>query len=386
MSQASYPFAPGFEPGPPVYFDANPLSDRHLTGIGRYEVRLVLAMATRRPVRFFTQGHLIEPPSDLGWSQDQDLAGWARALMTGERVRFDAPPDGSIGVWPLLRPIERIFDHEVSILHDLTPLILPHTHKESTRAHFQGLCSRAIGSSDLALAVSHSTAADAAWLAEIEPSKIAVAHSGPSLCVGRHAEATSVARRPEVGLIVSTLEPRKNPEFLFEWFHTSTALPDRAELWWVGPDGWLTSRQQLEQYESQDGSERKVRFLGVVSDADLCKLYRTVGWSIYPSLYEGFGFPVLDALRHGTPVLTSYNSSLREFDSPGLYFFDPCDASTVDDAWGQFQAEAPVTIPREPLERLYSWDNVANVLLNKCAGSSREDFDANGESSSSVAA
>ena len=367
MSQASFPIAPGFEPGPPVYFDANPLSDRHLTGIGRYEARLALAMAARRPVRFFMQDKLVEPPADLDWSQDQDLGAWARKLMTGDKVHFDRPPSGSIGVWPLLRPIERTFDHEVSILHDLTPLILPHTHKESTRSHFQGLCAKAITSSDMALAVSHSTAADASWLAEIDPSRIVVAHSGPSLCVGRHADSDKVERKPDVGLIVSTLEPRKNPEFLFQWFHTSEALPDNAELWWVGPDGWLTSKEKLEQFERQEGSNRRVRFLGVVSDAELCRLYRTVGWSIYPSLYEGFGFPVLDSLRHGTPVLTSFNSSLREFDSKGLYFFDPCDLSTVDDAWRQFEAEAPVEIAREPLERLYSWDNVARVLLEGCA-------------------
>ncbi len=381
MSQASFPMTPALEPGPPVYFDANPLSDRHLTGIGRYEARLALAMAAFRPVRFFKKDHLVDPPADLNWSQDQDLGAWARRLMEGERVRFDPPPSGSIGIWPLLRPIERTFDREVTILHDLTPLILPHTHKEETRSHFQGLCAKAITSSDMALAVSHSTAADAAWLAEIDPSRIAVAHSGPSLCVGRHAEAEPAARLADVGLIVSTLEPRKNPDFLFEWFYSSKALPDNAELWWVGPDGWLTSKERLEQFERQEGSDRRVKFLGVVSDAELCKLYRTVGWSIYPSLYEGFGFPVLDSLRHGTPVLTSYNSSLREFDSKGLYFFDPCDTSTVDDAWRQFKAEGPVEIPREPLERLYSWDNVARTLLERCA-----DVSSLEEEGSSVAA
>ncbi len=101
----------------------------------------------------------------------------------------------------------------------------------------------------------------------------------------------------------------------------------------------------------------------MVSDQELCKLYRSVGWLIYPSLYEGFGFPVLDALRHGTPVLASYNSSLREFDSPGLHFFDPCDASTVDDAWRSLQAEGPVEIPQAPLDRQFSWENVARIVL-----------------------
>ena len=76
----------------------------------------------------------------------------------------------------------------------------------------------------------------------------------------------------------------------------------------------------------------------MVPDAALCRLYRRAGRTIYPSLYEGFGFPVLDSLRHGTPVLTSQNSSLREFTVPGVTFFDPCDAATLDAAWVASQA------------------------------------------------
>ncbi len=366
MLASSLSFPPEDGSAPPVYFDANPLSDRHLTGIGRYAARLALAMARLRTVRFFSRNQVIEPPEGLDWTQDQDLGTWARRLMQGERKPLGTPPSGSIGVWPMLRPIERSFDHEVSILHDLTPLLLPQTHKEVTRSHFQGLCSKAVLSSDIALAVSYSTAADASWLAAIDPDRIVVAQSGPSLCVDHHVQTGAARRRPDVGLVVSTLEPRKNPEFLFNWFHSSTVLPARAELWWVGSIGWLTSKRDLKQFERRRGSQRRIRFLGVVTDAALCKLYRSVGWSIYPSLYEGFGFPVLDSLRHGTPVLASYNSSLREFDSPGLHFFDPCDAVTVDAAWSALAASQPVNIPREPLDGQFSWHNVARVLLDSC--------------------
>jgi glycosyltransferase involved in cell wall biosynthesis len=225
---------------------------------------------------------------------------------------------------------------------------------------FGGFFSRALPVSDLAIAVSHSTKADAAWLSPMDPDRVIVAHSGPSLCLRGHEHAGPVRRRPNVGLVVSTLEPRKNARFLFEWFQSSAALPADAELWWVGPLGWLTSRRELRKLQ---GSGRRIRFLGVVSDPALCRLYRTAGWSIYPSLYEGFGFPVLDALRHGTPVLASGNSSIREFDSPGLHLFDPLDASTVDEAWRSLRSGVTTEIPVEPLDRLYSWDNVATLLL-----------------------
>ena len=95
---------------------------------------------------------------------------------------------------------------------------------------------------------------------------------------------------------------------------------------------------------------RRVRLLGNVSDARLCELYQTASWSIYPSLYEGFGFPILDSLRHGTPVLSSCTSSMGEFDHPGVFFFDPQDPATVDSAWRRLEAARPVTIPQAGLD------------------------------------
>ena len=109
---------------------------------------------------------------------------------------------------------------------------------------------------------------------------------------------------------------------------------------------------------------RRIRFLGNVSDARLCRLYQKAGWSIYPSRYEGFGFPILDSLRHGTPVLSSCTSSMGEFDHPGVFFFDPQDPATVDLAWQRLQATKPVTIPRARLDDLYNWDLVARALLD----------------------
>src|SRR5262249_18801285 len=142
--------------------------------------------------------------------------------------------------------------------------------------------------SDFLLAVSRSTKADAAWLLPVDPDRVVVAHSGPSLCVGAHRHPGPVGRSTRVGLVVSTVEPRKNPEFLLRWFHTTAALPADMELWWAGKPGWLTSRRRLRRLE-RPPCGRRVRFLGTVSDADLCRLYRTASWSIYPSLYEGFG-------------------------------------------------------------------------------------------------
>jgi glycosyltransferase involved in cell wall biosynthesis len=349
-----------------VFVDVNPLADRHLTGIGRYTARLALALAKAAggSVRFTSQQFEVIAPRGLDWVQDQDLARWGRAVWRGKRVplsEVDVPAD-ALAVFGCLREHVRRFPFEVSVLHDFTTLVVPHTHAEKTRNLFAGFFASTLLASDAAIAVSHSTKADARWLCDFPPDRITVAPSGPSLCVEGHLDAAPVARRPEVGLVVSTLEPRKNAMFLLDWFIKSNVLTPGAELWWVGPLGWLTSRRRLRSYRFAR-PDRTVRFLGVVSDAALCRLYRTAGWTAYPSLYEGFGFPVLDALRHGAPVLASYHSALCELDHPGVWYFDPYDAASVDDAWrAGVAARGPIVAP-QALDARYSWDAVARAVL-----------------------
>ena len=345
-----------------LYIDANPLADRHLTGIGRYTARVLLALARHLPLRFFSNGRELILRGALDPSLDQDLGALGRRIWSSPRVPLAPPPPRSAGLFGCLRPVEKQFPVEMSILHDFTPLVVPWTHSEKTRGMFRGFYAKSLLSSDCALAVSHATKADAAWLTPFDPDRITVAHSGPSLCVERHGDDQPTDRRPNVGLVVSTLEPRKNAFFLLDWFRQTEVLPEGSELWWVGPLGWLTSRKALASYRRMPRG-RRVRFLGVVPDRTLCRLYRTAGWSIYPSLYEGFGFPVLDALRHGTPVLASYNSALREFEAPGIDFFDPCDAFSVDIAYRSMRSRGPVAIPRAALDTHYDWDRVARTII-----------------------
>jgi glycosyltransferase involved in cell wall biosynthesis len=350
-------------PRPTVFVDGNPLSERHLTGIGRYTARVALALAGQgADVRFFSFHREVIPPEGLDWSQDQDLSAWGRRLWSGRIVPLGELPENTIGLFTCLRPDERTFPFEASILHDFTPLIVPQTHSERTRSDFQFFFGKGLLASDAALAVSHSTKADAGWLTDFPQDRIVVAHSGPSLCVERHLHAKPVSRRANVGLVVSTLEPRKNADFLLDWFRDTTVLPDDAELWWVGSVGWLMSRKKLREAVRRRG--RRVRLLGVVSDAQLCSLYQTAGWSVYPSQYEGFGFPVLDALRHGTPVLAGCHSSIREFRSPGLYLFDPCDPRSLDEAWNELQAARPIAIPTPALDQCHDWRRVAQAVLD----------------------
>ena len=155
-----------------------------------------------------------------------------------------------------------------------------------------------------------------------------------------------------------------------ELLHTEVLDPG-MELWWVGPTGWWAPQEWLADLfrrgKRRSARGRKVRFLGVVPDRRLCQLYRQAAFTIYPSLYEGFGFPVLDSLLHDTPVLSSFHSSLQEFAGPGVFYFDPYDPASVDAAYRQLRAAPAVRVDHSGLRHRFSWDALAQTVLSLCA-------------------
>lgn len=346
-----------------VFLDARVFSCPRVTGIARYSARLAMALSQHATVRFFVERQELIPQHDLSWDMDQDLRAWTAKVWGGKLVPLPRLAEPCLAIYPAIRPMERIFPFEISVLFDFTPLLLPSTHTRQTRHEFGELFESTIQRSDLAVAISRATQADAEWLCALPSERVVFAPTGPSLCVRRHLHARPVERSPRMGVVVSTLEPRKNARFLLDWFATTTEIEGPMELCWCGPMGWLTSRRELRAYRSLKHG-RKVRFLGTVSDQELCGIYQRAGWSAYPSLYEGFGFPVLDALRHGVPCMISANSSLIEFEGPGVHFFDPVDPSTCDQAWRDMhQADQPALDP-ERLDRVFNWDLNARVILD----------------------
>jgi glycosyltransferase involved in cell wall biosynthesis len=132
-------------------------------------------------------------------------------------------------------------------------------------------------------------------------------------------------------LCVGTLEPRKNLEFMIR---TYAAMPDRFRarrpLVIVGMKGWLTS--SLESVMQPLVASGQVRPLGFVSEEDLAILYASAAVLVYPSLYEGFGLPPLEAMSSGTPVIVSDRSTLPEVVGDAGVLVDPSDSVGLENA------------------------------------------------------
>jgi glycosyltransferase involved in cell wall biosynthesis len=137
--------------------------------------------------------------------------------------------------------------------------------------------------------------------------------------------ATYALHRPYV-LFVGTVEPRKNLPRLLEAFGRLGDVD--AELVLVGPEGWST-----------DLPPTRARRLGFVPQADLDGLYAGAAVVAYPSLREGFGLPVLDAMGHGAPVVTSATTSTAEVAGDAALLVDPLDVDAIAGAIGQLLAD-----------------------------------------------
>jgi len=164
-------------------------------------------------------------------------------------------------------------------------------------------------------------------------------------------------------LSVGTLEPRKNITRLVQAF----AQLNRTDyqVIHVGPKGWqyddiLAEAQRL-------GLQDTVRFLGHVPLDDLVKLYNAASLFVYPSLYEGFGIPVLEAMACGCPVITSNTSSLPEVAGDAAILIDPTDTQQLADAIQRVLEDRPLadSLNEKGLAnaRRFSWERCAQETL-----------------------
>ena len=169
-------------------------------------------------------------------------------------------------------------------------------------------------------------------------------------------------QRPYV-LAVGTLEPRKNLPALIEAF---TGLPEHThDLLLVGALGWDTGETQAAIERHPD----RIRALGHVSDDDLARLYAGAALFAYPSLYEGFGLPVLEAMAAGAPVLTSNISSLPEVAGAAAILVDPRSVDSIRAGLERGLADPP-SGGRERA-RTFSWARYADQIVQACATARR---------------
>ena len=206
-------------------------------------------------------------------------------------------------------------------IYDLTCWIMPELHTPANLRAERAFAEVLRNASRL-IAISESTRCDAARVLKLPAEKIAVIHPGIAESFF-HVDGASIAAvrarygltRPFV-LFVGTIEPRKNVDALLDGFAALPAsLREEFELVLAGPSGWAPAAT-LARLSS-------ARYLGYVPEQDLAPLTAAATVFAYPSLYEGFGFPLAQAMAVGVPAITSNVSSLPEIAGDAALLIDP---------------------------------------------------------------
>ncbi len=260
-------------------------------------------------------------------------------------------------------------------VHDLAFLFYPEAAMPGLQRYLNVVVPRSVARADFVIADSAHTARDLATQWQVPADRLAVVYGAIDPArfhpVDDPAAGAAVRARYNLGsapyiLTLSRLEPRKNHVRLIEAFARARAAGIEDHLVIGGGKGWLYE-EIFARVKALD-LEHAVHFTGFVADDDLPALYSGARFFAYPSLYEGFGLPVVEALACGLPVLAGDNSCLPEAGGPGALYVNALDVDAI--------ASGMVTLAQNPALRAalaaagsahaarFTWARSARALLD----------------------
>ena len=271
------------------------------------------------------------------------------------------------GMIPIASPVTTIVT-----VHDMSLRLYPQCHPLRRLLLNRPLMHVAISQASAIVTVSHSARRDLLRLHGVAPDRVSVVHEAASPAFRPIIDRARLdAIKAQYGLpdrfilYVGTIEPRKNLGRLMEAFAAARKSGIPHHLVCVGPYGWSSS--DLSGRIDRLGIRHAVHFTGYVPFEDLPAFYNLGDFFVFPSLYEGFGLPVVEAMASGAAVLTSNSSSLGEIAGDAAETVDPTDTDAMMAAICRLATDAALRRHRaeKGLERskTFSWTQTAREML-----------------------
>ena len=208
-------------------------------------------------------------------------------------------------------------------IHDLSYIYFPDEFLKKDLFQLKNWTEYSLKNSSKIIAVSKTTKKDIIHEYGINDEKISVVYNGYE----HHYENSPPPAKPVISepyfLYVGTIQPRKNLSFLISAFAQFSKRNPTYKLVLAGKKGWLY--ENIYKKVEQLRMENTILFPGFVSESTKDVLYKNAAAFIMPSLYEGFGIPLLEAMAHACPTLSSFSSSLPEVGGEACLYFDPKD-------------------------------------------------------------
>lgn len=353
-----------------IGFDVTPLLGTK-TGVGTFATHLLAALAHREDLELHGYGLTWKGRGRLGDLMPDAVTVSSRPMaarpLRNLWTRFDLPAiewwTGSLDVVHgtnfVVPPTRRAA--ALVTVHDLTCVRFPELCTPDT-LEYPALLRRALRRGASVHAVSRFVANEVVDLLGANPDRVHVAHHGlPDLLDGQAPRGQALVGAQRYVLALGTVEPRKDLSSLVRAFDLVAGADPGLFLAIAGPDGWGTA--ELATTISSAVHRARIRRLGWVSDADRWALLSGATVFAYPSLYEGFGFPPLEAMSLGIPVVTTTAGALPEVLGDAALFASP---GSVEDLAGHLSRLLDDEVCRQSLitrgkDRCarYRWDTCA---------------------------
>jgi glycosyltransferase involved in cell wall biosynthesis len=365
-----------------LYYEISPLGEHDFTGIAQVTAEIAAQMLgdVTNDIRFFYGRQHIDSAmvEQLLLRRNGELLKWHLGRANATLVPL-VVAEPSIAIFSNVKTVRRAFDYEVQVIYDLSALLTPQFHNQDT-INFHGLSFRGdLATNDLTVCISEATRTDVVrYLKPPRPETviaIPLGHAWSDYYEAAHHAFLNDRKlldsqvEPYI-LILGTIEPRKNIGAVMEYLERAPRALDYFRFVFVGRHGWgeefsayLQRYNLINAYEQQ-----RILFTGFVSEQCKYSLMKEAKLVVYPSLFEGFGLPVLEAMSLGVPVLTTRSSSIPEVAGDACFYFDPFVEAGFDSgfahAMGELRAnEESVRSRARARSRQFSWPTFYQRLL-----------------------
>jgi glycosyltransferase involved in cell wall biosynthesis len=315
------------------------------------------------------------PGPNFAWCSTRLTERWLARLWY--RLRIPLPIECWTGPLDLfhapdfvLPPVKSNTPTIVTI-HDLSFVRLPEMTMPGMSDHLSQWVPYSVNRATHVIAVSEATRQDLIELYQTPPEKITVLYHGVSSefrPINEASRLAAIRQKYKLGtqpyiLSVGTIQPRKNYRRLIQAF---ARLKLDVSLVIAGGQGW--SYETVYDEAQKQGVAERVYFPGFVAEADLPALYSAASLFVYPSLYEGFGLPILEAMACGVPVIASNQSSLPEVVGSDGLLVDPYDVEAMAEAMARLLEEPRLSQRLSEAGQAraaqFTWSDTATKLIN----------------------
>lgn len=255
---------------------------------------------------------------------------------------------------------------------DLSYIHFPQLFKRSDLYQLKNWTAYSIRNASKVFTISKASKDDIIKTYRISGQKVVVTYPGIKKLSNMAAKNNKLTIEGEYILFVGTLQPRKNISRLIEAF---SKIKKGVSLVIVGKKGWLYD--EILEAPKKFNVENRVKFLDFIEDEDLPQLYKKALCFVLPSLYEGFGLPVLEAMKYGCPVVTSNISSLPEAGGDAVLYVNPLDVEDIRKSLELIinNSELRHKLIKKGYEQVkkFSWEKTARETLKALEGLKAKD-------------